>query len=396
MSKPLENVKILDLSRVLAGPFSTMLLQELGAYVLKVEMPGLGDDARAFGPFKNETSAYFISINKGKDSISLNLKSEKGRKILLDLVKEFDVVVENFRPGTMEKLGLGYETLKEINPKIIYSATSGFGHTGPDSLKPSYDILVQAMGGVMSITGWPDSPPTRVGMSVGDISAALYTTIGINAALYHRAVTGEGQKIDVSMLDCQLSILENAILRVQVEGKPPAPIGNRHPTITPFQAIKAKDEYVVVGVGNDSLWKKFCVAVGLSELLEDERFHTNRNRTIHIKELSDILNATFIQKNAAEWFAILDKAEIPYSPINTMDKVMEIEQVHARNMIVDVEDKKAGKLKVVGNAIKMSTIEEVSFRNPAPEIGEHNHKIYHDMLGYSAEEIEQLKKEGVI
>jgi len=255
MSKPLENIKVLDLTRVLAGPFCTMILNDLGAYVLKVELPGTGDDARAFGPFKNEQSLYFVSINRGKDSISLNLKSEKGKNILKELVKKFDIIIENYRPGTMEKLGLGYDELKKINPKIIYAASSGFGHTGPDSQKPAYDILAQAMGGVMSITGWPDSQPTRVGMSLGDITASLYTAIGINAALYQRMITGEGQKIDVSMLDCQVSILENALARFQVDGKSPEPIGNRHPTITPFQAFKAKDNYFVIAIGNDSLWE---------------------------------------------------------------------------------------------------------------------------------------------
>jgi CoA:oxalate CoA-transferase len=396
MSKPLENIKVLDLTRVLAGPFCTMILNDLGAYVLKVELPGTGDDARAFGPFKNEQSLYFVSINRGKDSISLNLKSEKGKNILKELVKKFDIIIENYRPGTMEKLGLGYDELKKINPKIIYAASSGFGHTGPDSQKPAYDILAQAMGGVMSITGWPDSQPTRVGMSLGDITASLYTAIGINAALYQRMITGEGQKIDVSMLDCQVSILENALARFQVDGKSPEPIGNRHPTITPFQAFKAKDNYFVIAIGNDSLWEKFCNAINRCDMVLDERFKSNGLRTKHIKELEPLLAEILAQKKSEEWFEIFDKIQIPYSPINTIDKVMQNKQVLSRNMFVEVEDKKAGKIKIAGNPIKMTTIEEQKFRDPAPEIGEQNLKIYSELLGYSVEEIEKLKAEGVI
>ncbi|MFH0866020.1 MAG: CaiB/BaiF CoA-transferase family protein [Bacteroidota bacterium] len=396
MAKPLENIKVLDLTRVLAGPFCTMILNDLGAYVLKVEMPATGDDARAFGPFKNEQSLYFVSINCGKESISLNLKKEKGKHILKELVKKFDVIIENYRPGTMEKLGLGYDDLKKINPRIIYAASSGFGHSGPDSQKPAYDILAQAMGGIMSITGWPDSQPTRVGMSLGDITASLYTAIGINAALYQRTITGEGQKIDVSMLDCQVSILENALARYQVDGKSPEPIGNRHPTITPFQAFKAKDNYLVIALGNDNLWETFCNAVNRKDLITDSRFETNGLRTQNVKELEQILAEIIIQNNTQEWFEIFEKIQIPYSPINTIDKVMENRQVLSRNMIVEVEDKKAGSVKIAGNPIKMTTIEEQKFRNPAPDIGEHNRKIYSEMLGYTVEDIENLKNEGVI
>ena len=255
---PLENIKILDLSRVLAGPYCTMILSDLGAEVIKVEIPETGDDSRSFGPFKNGQSLYFVSINREKKSISLNLKTTRGKEIFKELITKVDVVIENYRPGTMEKLGLGYDELKIINPKIIYAASSGYGHTGPDSAKASYDILAQAMGGIMSITGWPDTPPTRVGMSLGDITASLYTAIGILAAIHQRSSTGLGQKVDIAMLDCQVSILENAITRYQVEKKSPEPLGNRHPTITPFQAFKASDEYFVIAAGNDSLWSKLC------------------------------------------------------------------------------------------------------------------------------------------
>jgi len=246
--RPLEGVRVLDLTRVLAGPYCTMLLSDLGAEVVKVEQPGKGDDSRHFGPFKDGRSLYFASINREKKSISLNLKHEEGAALFRSLVPKFDVVVENFRPGVMEKLGLGYESLRELNPRLIYAASSGFGHSGPDSQKPAYDILVQALGGLMSITGWPDSAPTRVGVSIGDITAALFTAIGIVSALYQREQTGVGQKIDVAMLDCQVAILENAIARFQVEGENPKPLGNRHPTITPFQVFPTSNDFVVVAV----------------------------------------------------------------------------------------------------------------------------------------------------
>jgi len=287
---------------------------------VKVEMPKIGDDSRYFGPFKNEQSLYFLSLNREKKSITLNLKSEQGKQILKDLVKQFDVLVENYRPGTMEKLGLGYDVLKEVNPKLIYAAASGFGHSGPDSKKPAYDILAQGRGGIMSITGWPDTPPTRVGMSTGDITAALFTAIGVNAALFQRGITGLGQKVDVAMLDSQVAILENALSRYQVSGEPPKPLGNKHPTITPFQAYKAKDTYFVLPIGNDNLWRKFCPLINREDLIEDERFITNGARTINLDQLNPILNEIFLTKTAVEWIALLEEAGIPCGPINTIDR----------------------------------------------------------------------------
>lgn len=396
MNRPLENIKVLDLTRVLAGPFCTMILSDLGAEVLKLEMPGTGDDARGFGPFKNRSSLYFASINRDKKSISLNLKSEQGKQIFKQLLPQFDVLVENFRPGTMEKLGLGYDLLKELHPGLIYAASSGFGHSGPYSTRPSYDILAQAMGGIMSITGWPDSPPTRVGMSLGDITASLYTAIGINAALYHRTKTGLGQKIDVSMLDCQASILENALARYQVEGKSPEPLGNRHPTITPFQAFKASDGHFVVAVGNDNLWKSFCMAINRPDLVDDPRFLTNGLRTDNIDALVTLLEPIFAQKPMNEWLEIIENAKVPCAPINTIDKLFEDEQLKARNMIIDLHDKDAGDIKIAGNPIKMTTVPEVSRRNPAPGVGEHNEEILSKLLGLDPKSIDELRKKGVI
>jgi len=393
---PLENIKILDLSRVLAGPYCTMILSDLGAEVIKVEIPETGDDSRSFGPFLNGQSLYFLSINREKKSISLNLKTERGKELLKELVKKVDVLVENYRPGTMEKLGLGYEELKKINPSLIYAASSGYGHTGPSSQKASYDILAQAMGGVMSITGWPDAPPTRVGMSLGDITASLYTAIGILAAIHQRTTTGLGQKVDIAMLDCQVSILENAITRYQVEGSSPQPLGNRHPTITPFQAFKASDGYFVIAAGNDGLWAKLCEVLGRNELINDPRFSTNKLRTQNIEPLNAELGVTFATRSATEWIEAIDQAGIPCGPINTIDEVMADKQVLSRNMIVDVDDPKAGKVKIAGNPIKMSYLLEKPYRDPAPDIGEHNDDIYSGLLYLSSSEIDLLRENKVI
>jgi len=396
MSLPLTGIRVLDLTRVLVGPFCTMMLSDLGAEIIKVEIPGTGDDSRAFGPFINNRSLYFLSINRGKKSISLNLKTDKGKQLLKDLVKHCDVIVENYRPGTMEKLGLGYEVLRELNPGLIYAAASGYGHTGPDSQKPAYDILAQARGGIMSITGWEDCPPTRVGMSLGDITASLFMATGINAALYHREKTGLGQKVDIAMLDSQVAILENALVRYQAEGVSPLPLGNRHPTIAPFQAYQASDHYFVVAVGNDTLFKTFCHAIGLSELPSDERFTSNRLRCENLCLLNEVLNPVFALKPAQYWLLLLEKAGIPSAPINDVEAVMHDPQVLARNMIVDVQDSQAGKVQIAGNPIKMSSVPESPVRGAVPEIGEHNRQIYSELLGLSEADLQTLTNEGVI
>ncbi|GAB1431992.1 CaiB/BaiF CoA-transferase family protein [Spirochaetota bacterium] len=396
MAKPLEGVRVLDLTRVLAGPFCTMMLSDLGAEIIKVEVPGTGDDSRAFGPFRNEQSLYFVNVNRGKKSIAIDLKTNGGKKLLKELAAVSDVIVENFRPGTMEKLGLGWDVLKEVNPRLIYAAVSGFGHSGPDSGRPAYDILVQAMGGVMSITGWPELPPTRVGLSMGDLTAAIYCAVGINAALYQRTVSGKGQKVDVSMLDCQLSILENALVRYQVDGHSPEPLGTRHPTITPFQAFHANDHWFVVAVGNDALWKKFCDASGRKDLFDDARFVTNSDRTRHLIELIPELENMFAKNSRSYWLELLEKAGVPSAPVNTVEDVMKDRQLAARNMFVTVEDERAGKIIIPGNPIKMESIPESPVRAPAPHIGQHGDEILKKLLSKTEEEISSLKSDGVI
>jgi len=396
MSKPLEGVRVLDLSRVLAGPFCTMILSDLGAEIIKIELPVTGDDSRAFGPFRNGQSLYFVNVNRGKQSVAIDLKSEAGRKLLVDLAKECDVLVENYRPGTMEKLGLGWDVLKVANPRLIYAAVSGFGHTGPDSGRPAYDILVQAMGGVMSITGWPDSPPTRVGLSMGDITAAEYCAAGVNAALFQRQKTGMGQKVDVSMLDCQLSILENALVRYQVDGRSPSPLGTRHPTITPFQAFRASDGWFVIAVGNDALWKKFCDATNRGDLLADARFATNGDRTLHYDELTPELERMLAAKDRAEWLGLLERAGVPSAPVNTVKDVMADRQLAARNMFVTVEDERAGTVTIPGNPIKMDSVPESPTRPAAPSIGEHTDRVLREVLGLDEAAIASLRAQGAV
>lgn len=394
--KPLEGIIVLDMSRVLAGPYCTMLLSELGARVIKIERPIIGDDSRCYGPFKNEKSAYFVSVNREKESITVDLTKPEGREIIKRFVNKADVLVENFRPGIMEKWGLGWDELCKINPALIYASSSGFGQTGPWAQKPAYDMIVQAMGGIMSITGWPDSPPTRVGMSIGDIVTALFTAIGITSALYQRTISGVGQKIDVAMLDCQLSILENAFIRYLFEGKSPTPLGTRHPTITPFQAFKTADSWLIVAIGNDKLWNTFCSSLELEELKNDARFKTNKSRCENFDELLKKLEPLFIQKPSEFWIEILEKNAIPCTPIAKMEDVVKNPQLKVRNMFVDVNDKDIGSFQITGNPIKMSMLDDRTTRNPAPQLGENTKEVLENLLGYTKMEIDNFKNQNII
>ncbi len=392
---PLEGIKILDLTRVLAGPYCTMILGDLGADVIKVEMPGVGDDARHFGPYINGESAYFMSLNRNKRSIVLNLKSEEGKQVLKDMIKSVDVIVENFRPGTMEKLGLSYEELKKHNPKIIYAASSGFGHSGPYSKKPAYDGVVQAMGGIMSITGEKGGKPTRVGPSIGDIAAGLFTCIGVLAALTSRNETGEGQKVDVAMLDCQVAILENAIARYVVTKEAPKPAGNRHTSIVPFEPFDTSDGELMIAVGNDAIWSRFCKAVDLESLIDDERFNVNPKRNENYDELRPLIAEAMKRKTINEWRVLLDESGVPNGPINSIDMVLEDEQVKARDMILEVNHPIAGNLKMPGIPIKMSkTPGEIL--TPAPMLGQHSDEILKELVGLDNEQIEKLRELKVI
>lgn len=394
MKQALEGIKVLDLTRVLAGPYATMLMADMGADVIKIEMPGIGDDSRQFGPYINNESAYFMSLNRNKRSMTLNLKKPEAKALLIEMVKKVDIVIENFRPGTMEKLGLGYEDLKQINPGIIYAACSGFGHSGPYSQRAAYDAVVQAMGGIMSITGEKNGKPTRVGPSIGDITAGLFGAIGVLAALNYKNATGMGQKVDVAMLDCQLAILENAITRYVVTGEVPKPAGNRHASIVPFETFDTLDGEIMIAAGNDALWAKLCEVIDKKDWIADERFKTNPLRNQNYEALRPMLGEAINTKTTAEWQDILDKAGVPNGSINTIDKVLEDPQVKAREMVVEVEHPIAGKLKMAGVPIKMSETQG-SVRKPAPVLGQHTEEILKELLQLSNEEITELKSKDV-
>lgn len=395
MKSALDNIRVLDLTRVLAGPYATMLLADLGADVIKIEMPKSGDDSRHFGPYLNNESAYFMAINRNKKSMTLNLKNESGKEIFLELVKKTDVLVENFRPGTMEKLGLGYDNLIALNPKLIYAAASGYGHTGPYSQRAAYDAVVQAMGGIMSITGEKDGRPIRVGTSIGDISAGLFTTIGILSALISRNVTGKGQMVDVAMLDCQVAILENAIARYFVTGVVPRPYGNRHTSIVPFEVFETSDGEIMVAAGNNSLWGKLCNVLDCCELINDERFRDNSDRNENYDELRPLLALRFSTKTTIEWQELLDNEGIPNGPINTIDKVVTNIQVLARDMIVDVYHPVAKNFKMPGIPIKLSETPG-SIRTSSPTLGQHTKEILKEYLGADDNTIGKLIDEGTI
>ena len=395
MTGPLKGIRVLDLTRILAGPYATMILRDLGAEVIKIEQPGVGDEARDFGPFKNDFSLYFMSVNRGKKSITLNLKSPRGKELFLELVKGSDILVENFRPGTMEKLGLDYESLKTHHPSLLYAACSGFGQTGPYAMRGAYDMIIQGMGGIISITGEPDRPPVRVGTSIGDITSALFTAIGILSALRHRDQTGEGQLIDVGMLDCQVAILENAMVRYFSTGDIPRPLGRRHPAITPFEVFESADGYVVIAIGNNELWRKFCEHVGHSELIDDDRFNTNALRTENHESLFPILAEIMCRRTTDEWVEALEAIGVPCGPVNTVDKVANDPQVLARDMIAEVEHNTTGTVQIPGIPIKLSETPG-QIDAPAPNLGEHTSEVLIDLLGLGAEEVNQLKQNGIV
>ncbi|HAG23050.1 MAG: L-carnitine dehydratase/bile acid-inducible protein F [Synergistales bacterium 53_16] len=392
--KALEGIKILDFTRVLAGPFCTMMLADLGAEVIKVERPGAGDDSRHFGPFVGEESAYFMSINRNKKSITVNLKEPAAVEIIKRMIPKMDVVVENFRPGVMEKLGLGYEVLKELNPGLIYASSSGFGHTGPYSQLPAYDLILQGMGGIMSITGPDSEHPTKVGSSIADIFAGTFCAIGILAALHHREKTGEGQEVDVSMLDSQVAILENAVARYFVTGESPVPIGNRHPSIAPFATFHTTDGFINIAVGNDAIWKRFCELVGRPELVEDARFSTNGARNENWQELEPILKEIMSKDSTEGWIERLRKAAVPCGPINNIEQVVNDPQVRHRQMIVEVEHPVAGKFKMPGCPLKLSATPAEEF-SPAPVLGADLESVLVEYAGMTPEEIEDLRKRGI-
>lgn len=362
---PLAHLVVADLTRVLAGPYATRVLADLGARVVKVELPPDGDDARRYGPFVGGRSGYYESLNHGKRSVMADLKDPRGRAAFEELLDGADMLVENFRPGVMERLGYGWETIRERWPRLVYAAVSGFGHAGPYAQRPAYDLVAQAMGGLMGLTGRPGAPPVRVGTSIGDVAAGLFTVIGILAALEDRRRTGRGQKVDIAMLDCQVSILENAVVRQSASelsgGRdgpggeaPPGPLGSRHPSITPFAAFRAADRWLVIAAGNDQLFRRLCETLGRADLAEDPRFADNQSRTAHAAELEKEMEAALASDRAAAWLAKLEAAGVPCSPINNMAEVMANPSIRARNMIIPLRLPDGTILETAGNPVKLS------------------------------------------
>ena len=375
MDGPLKNLLVVDLTRVLVGPYCTMILSDLGARVIKVEAPEIGDDSRKFGPFIENYSAYFMSLNRGKESIALNLKNDDDKKIFEKILSKADILVENFKPGTLEKWGYGWKEVNKKYPKLIYASASGFGQTGPLKELPAYDMVVQGMGGLMSVTGHPNTEPTRVGTSIGDITAGLFTAIGINAALYDRQKTGKGTFIDVSMLDCQIAILENAIARYLAKNEIPEPMGSRHPSITPFEAFKTKDTYIIIAAGNDKLFKNLCDVLQIPEISTDERFSSNSSRSENVDQLKKIIEEKLSLKKTDEWIKEMEQLKIPCGPIFNIKQAVENPQVQERNMIISSFHKKIGEFKSAGNPIKMSTYRDEKTRGDIPDLDEHREKI---------------------
>lgn len=379
---PLSGITVLDFSRVLAGPYCTMVLADLGARVIKIEKLGTGDDARAFGPFIEGESAYFMCFNRGKESIALDIKSPRDRDLLERMLTQADVVVENFRPGVMDRLGYGAERLARTHPHIVYASISGFGHTGPFSDLPGYDMVVQAMGGVMSLTGWPDAPPARVGTSFGDLSAALFAAVGIVSSLYKRTQDAQGMRVDIGMLDCQAALMETALARFDVDGKVPTRTGDSHPSLAPFETFGAKDGRFVIAAGNDQLFMLLAEALGEPKLALDSRFLTNdlrcRNRPAMVAAIEAITSGEVI----AHWIDRLNEAGVPCAPINTIDKLFDHPQLAARNMIVQVRGTAERIVRTAGNPIKLSAFDDIDVNTPlrAPGLDEHRESILAELM----------------
>ncbi|HEY7320207.1 MAG TPA: CoA transferase [Candidatus Binatia bacterium] len=395
-SGPLDGIRVLDLTRVLAGPYCTMFLGDLGAEVVKVEQPGIGDDTRGWGPpFTGGESAYFLCVNRNKKSVTVDLKSKEGVALLRRLAERADVLIENFRPGAMERLGLGEKELRTINPRLIYASLSGFGADGPMSDAPGYDLIVQAWGGLMSITGPTDGEPSKVGVAIIDLVAGLMLGKSIAAALFAREKLGVGQKIDTSLLEAEVACLINVGSNYLVEGKIPRRWGNAHPSIVPYQSFKTADGYLVIGVASEGIWRRFCQAVGRADWAEDSRFEKNSNRVENRSLLIGLLAEIFLSRSTDAWLKLLNSAEVPCAPVQTIDQVFKAPQVLHREMLVEVEHPTAGTVRMAGIPVKFSAT-AASVRLPPPLLGQHTEKVLASWLGMNEKEISELKGKSVI
>ncbi len=392
--QPLEDLRIIDLTRALAGPFCTLLLADLGARVIKVENPDGGDDTRGWGPpFIAGESAYFLGVNRNKESLTLSLKDERGRAILLRLLARADVLVENFRPGIMDRFGLSYRDLRERYPRLIYAAISGFGQDGPYRERAAYDLILQGIGGVMGITGEEGGPPVKVGVAVADICAGMYAAYGILAALRVRERTGRGQLVDVALLDGQVSWLTYAAGIYFATGQNPGRLGSAHPTIVPYQAFRTADGYLNVAVGSEAIWRRFCDAVA-PDLADDPRYATNRDRVAHRQDLIQRLEGLFAPGTTEQWTKHLDAAGVPNGPILTVAEVFNDPQVQHRQMVVELDHPTAGRVKQVGLPIKLSETPG-AVRSAPPTLGQHTDAILRE-LGMNPQEVATLRQDGVV
>jgi len=391
----LSHITVLDLTRVLAGPYCSMMLADMGADVIKIEMPGKGDDSRAHYPIVNGESAYFMNLNRNKRSITLNLKTEEGKNILREMVKKADILLENYRPGVMEKLGLGYESLRKINPGLIYGCVSGFGHYGPYSSRPGYDIIGQAMGGLMSTTGWPDGQPTRSGTALSDVMGGISLTVGVLAAYINKVHTGIGQLVDVSLVDSIVSTLEIINQIYLVTGRIPGRIGNRYEASYPYDSFRAKDGSLVIGCGNDKLFKLLSTLMGQPELADDPRFYTNVKRVEHHADLKPIIEDWLKDYTVEQAVQMILDAGVPAGPIYNIAQVTQDPHIAgAREMFVEVDHPVAGKMKITGNQVKMSET-PVQFHSPAPLLGQHTEEILKELLGMDDAAIKELTAKNV-
>lgn len=395
MPKALEGITVLDLSRVLAGPFCSMILGDLGAKVIKVEHPVAQDETRGWGPpYTGGESAYYLCANRNKQAITVDLKSSEGKEIIRKLLARSDVVVQNFKAGTLEKLGLGYETMRAINPQIILASITGFGLTGPYREAPGYDFIIQAMSGLMSITGNQESGPLKVGVAIADVLTGLYTAIGILGALHERTLSGEGQQLDVALMDSQVSALVNVASNFLVTGKIPTPLGNHHPNIVPYQVFPTQDQDIVIAVGNDSQFRKLCELIERPDLAESSQFSTNSMRVHHREELVALISDRLREQPAHHWIERLLEAGIPNGPINNLQQVFADPQLAARNMVVSLSHPTAESIQLVGSPIKLSrTPVEITLHPPLH--GEHTEEILLE-LGYTQQQINQMKTNQII